>query len=144
MIIDILVRLNRALVPLIATAIVTSFVSPAAVTASGTNHGEPDNSSPFSAIYILGDSLSDTGRTSAALTLNPLFPFPPIPYATGHMSNGAVWIEYFAPMVRKIYNPSENLAWAGAMTGVGNVFGSNLPGMQQQLTQLYNSAGGSF
>lgn len=144
MIIDLLVRLKRALVPLMATASATLFVSLAAHAAPGTNDGKLDNNSPFSAIYILGDSLSDTGRTSAALTPNPLFPFPPVPYATGHMSNGAVWIEYFAPMVRKTYNPGENLAWAGAMTGVGNVFGAGLPGMQQQLTQLYNSTGRSL
>jgi phospholipase/lecithinase/hemolysin len=141
MIIDILARLKRASVPLVAVAIATLSVSTNAQSEPG---GTPSSNSPFSAIYVIGDSLSDTGRTSAALTTNPLFPFPPAPYAAGHMSNGAVWIEYFAPMVRKTYNPDENLAWAGAMTGVFNVFNEALPGMQQQLTQLHSRANGSF
>src|SRR5688572_22993673 len=126
MIIDILVRLKRALVPLVTAAIVTLSASIEAHAATGVFPGNSENSSPFSAIYVIGDSLSDTGRTAAAFAALQI-PFLPSDYASGRMSNGAVWVEYFAPMVRKTYNPAENLAWAGARTGGSNIFDPGIP-----------------
>jgi phospholipase/lecithinase/hemolysin len=98
----------------------------------------PDHNPPFSGIYVLSDSLSDTGRTSAVLTQLMGTVFPPLPYAPGRMSNGPLWIEYFAPQVRRAYEPLSNFSWAGANTGTLNVF-PGLPGMLQQLHELIGS-----
>lgn len=129
MIIDILVRLKRAFVPLVAAAIATLSVSTNAQSAPGGNPGKPDSNSPFSAIYIIGDGFSDTGRTSAVIS------FPPGYYAPGRMSNGALWIEYFAPLVRLPYNPLDNFAWEGATTGAANEWALDNTGMSSQLKE---------
>jgi phospholipase/lecithinase/hemolysin len=136
MIYDIFVRLKRAFVPLLAFA-VTFSVSSDALAESGGLPGRPGSGSPFSAIYVIGDSMSDTGRTAAVLPGYPQYPFP-------------LWIQYFAPMVRQAYNPLDNFAWAGAMTGftgivnnppdppvkaVNNVYGE-LPGMTNEVLEL--------
>ena len=146
MISDILVRLKRAFVPLFI-AVGAVAISNHALAAPGGIPGKPDSNSPFSAIYVIGDSLSDTGRTSAVLTTNPQLPFPPAPYASGRLSNGPLWIEQFAPMVRLDYNSLDNLAWAGALTGatllpqppllptINNIYGP-LPGMTNQALEL--------
>jgi phospholipase/lecithinase/hemolysin len=135
MTIDILVRLKRALLPLAAAVAVTLSVSTTVYAVTGGLSGKPDSNSPFSAIYIIGDSLSDTGRTSAVLSQSGTS-FPPVPYAPGRMSNGAVWIEYFAPLVRLSYNPLDNFAWAGATTGTANTFALPNTGMLNQLKEL--------
>jgi phospholipase/lecithinase/hemolysin len=100
----------------------------------------PQNQTPpFNAVYVIGDSLSDTGRTSAVLTQLMGTAFPPPPYAPGRMSNGPVWIEYFSPMIGRSYQPLDNFAWAGSNTGHLNVF-PGLPGMLDQLTELRTPA----
>ena len=146
MIYDILVRLKRAFIPLLVAVVGAVAVPNHALAAPGGIPGKPDSNSPFSAIYVIGDSLSDTGRTSSVLT-TPLFTFPPPPFAPGRMSNGSLWIEQFAPMVRLNYNPLDNLAWAGALTGatlipqppslptINNIYGP-LPGMTNQAIEL--------
>lgn len=82
---------------------------------------------PYSEIYLFGDSLSDTGRLFAATNL------PPAPYFEGRMSNGKLWIEELADTLNLTYNPDTNFAWAGATSGTTNLFGDDLPGLQQQL-----------
>lgn len=128
-------RLRCALLAAFAfTALALSFPA----TASANQGGTPanlDKNSPFTAIYVLGDSLSDTGRTSAAITSTTGVTFPPSPYAPGRFSNGALWIEYFASMVRRNYDPNTNLAWAGATTGLTNVEQSFLPGMKYEVDE---------
>ena len=100
----------------------------------------PENQTPpFNAVYVIGDSLSDTGRTSAVLTQLMGTAFPPPPYAPGRMSNGPVWIEYFSPMIGRSYQPLDNFAWAGSNTGHLNIF-TGLPGMLDQLTELRTPA----
>ena len=48
---------------------------------------------PFSAMYVFGDSLSDTGNVS--LATSGLVPGSP-PYANRSFSNGAVWAQDLA------------------------------------------------
>ena len=124
-----------------ASAVARAFALPALVAllfVSPTLSADPDKSQnePFKSIRVIGDSLSDTGRTSAVLTQSLGFTFPPPPYAPGRMSNGPLWIEQLAPQLRLDYSPADNFAWAGANTGHLNVF-AGLPGMLDQLDALF-------
>lgn len=126
--------LRRAVFPIIAISVfVASLVG--RVSAS-----QPDQGPPFTSVCVIGDSLSDTGRTSAVLTQITGPAFPPLPYAPGRMSNGPVWIEYFTPMLRQNYQPLDNFSWAGAGTGHENVFGPVLPGMLDELAEVCTPA----
>jgi outer membrane lipase/esterase len=137
-------QIKRAITPVVAVAFLLTLSIPVvAQAAAGGIPATPDHNPPFSAIYVIGDSLSDTGRTSAVLS-QPGFPFPPPPYATGRISNGPVWIEYLAPQVRRPYNALENFSWAGANTGTFNVFGAGLPGMLNELGELLTLTSGSL
>lgn len=89
----------------------------------------------FSAVTVIGDSLSDTGR--AAQVAGPLF--PPF-YYQGRISNGPVWVEYFSAKLGLAYDPLENFAWAGARSGYGNSLTPLLPGMRQQAEELLSLA----
>jgi phospholipase/lecithinase/hemolysin len=134
---SLLARLKGAFPPATAVAalLILSFVTPANAAAGG-RPAQLDHNPTFSSIVVLGDSLSDTGRTSAVLTQLLGTPFPPPPYAPGRMSNGPLWIEHFAPMVRQTYQPLDNYSWAGANTGHTNVFAIGLPGMLHELGEL--------
>lgn len=107
------------------------FVAPVSTQA---DPGKSQNE-PFRSIQVIGDSLSDTGRTSAVLTQLTGVATPPPPYAPGRFSNGALWIEQLAPRLRLAYQPLDNFSWAGANTGRLNVF-PGLPGMLDQLDEL--------
>jgi len=90
--------------------------------------------SPYSAIVVYGDSLSDNGN------LYGLAHYPPLPpYYQGRFSNGPVAIEQLAAGWGV---PLYDFAYGGATTGAGNVVdggtqtnlgGSGLPGMQKKL-----------
>jgi phospholipase/lecithinase/hemolysin len=81
----------------------------------------------FSAMYVFGDSLSDTGNSHADTGRTAHPPFAPIPndsYGIGghHYSNGQTWIEYLAKQIDLINgakpalrNPAfGNYAYGGA------------------------------
>ena len=61
----------------------------------------------FTALYVFGDSISDTGR-------NP--PAPGTNYYEGRYSNGPLWVEYLSPELGIPYNPSNNFAVSGSTT----------------------------
>ena len=116
----------------------------------------------YSAMYVFGDSLSDTGNDFAATTAQQMVPaIPPsvTPYATywqGRFSNGPVAVEYLwrfmsrnnnaqlAPFVR---NPSldgktsVNFAFGGSGSGIQNATptGFLVPGLVGQVG-LYTTA----
>lgn len=123
------VRLRRILASLVAFGALLALAPFASAQSGKGNPDQPDRNPPFSAIYVIGDSLSDTGRTFAAIGV------PPFPYYNGRPSNGALWIEQFAPTVRLTYNPLDNFSWAGANTGRLNVF-TGLPGMLDEIDEL--------
>src|SRR4051812_11397557 len=97
----------RALVTAAALGAFFTVVAPFATPLSAkTDNDTTPNDAPFKAINVIGDSLSDTGRTFAAIGV------PPPPYFNGRTSNGPLWIEYFAPSLRLTYNPLDNFSWA--------------------------------
>jgi phospholipase/lecithinase/hemolysin len=105
--------------------------------------------SPYSAVVVYGDSLSDSGNLYAAAG------FPGLPYYQGRRSNGPVAVEQLASAIGA---PLLDFAWIGATTGSGNYAdggtvtsagASGLPGMSsvfaatQGLLAPY-AAGGLF
>src|ERR1041384_6306889 len=70
---------------------------------------------PFSRIFVFGDSLSDTGNFYALSG-----GFPPAPYAGGRFSNGKLWVEYAAEALHMQILSGDNYAVAGATTGRDN------------------------
>ncbi|TFG83969.1 MAG: hypothetical protein E4H19_10950 [Chromatiales bacterium] len=98
--------------------------------------------SAYSAMYVFGDSLSDTGNVSLAIPGNP-----PPPYAPGRFSNGPVWVETLsANLGLGAVNPSllggKNYAWGGATTG--GLPPPSIPGTsltQQAATYLIDAGG---
>ena len=61
----------------------------------------------FTALYVFGDSLSDTGRSPATPSTN---------YFNGRFSNGPLWVEYLSADLGIPYNPSNNFAVSGTTT----------------------------
>src|SRR5215831_7333814 len=91
--------------------------------ATATTHA-----SAYSALYIFGDSLSDSGNNAIVLAPNTT-PVPisgndfiPVnPYASGHYTNGPVWAQDFAAILGLSASPSllggTNFAFGAARTG---------------------------
>lgn len=107
---------------------------------------------PFSSLYVFGDSLADIGSSPSAVfsiykllggQCDPGHPCPP--YSEGRISNGPVSVEYLADSILPGGGASTHFfsfATAGSTTGIGN-FGDGgsvneagtfgLPGMAQQI-----------
>jgi phospholipase/lecithinase/hemolysin len=95
-----------------AALVLTSLASAPLASAGERNCGR--GSTPlYSAVYVIGDSLSDTGRLAASGLVSPL----PTQFHNGRECNGPLWVEYFSPAVGLCYDPETNFSWAGAMTG---------------------------
>lgn len=94
----------------------------------------PAQAGSFSAVYVLGDSVSDSGNVALAIgypsgvpqvvsgsTYIPDFPY----YPSGRFSNGPVWAERYAAKLGVSALPSllggTDFAWAGARTGGADV-----------------------
>jgi phospholipase/lecithinase/hemolysin len=60
----------------------------------------------FTALYVFGDSLSDTGRN----------PAPATNYYDGRFCNGPLWVEYLSTNLGLVYNASNNFAVSGSTT----------------------------
>src|SRR5215813_12280424 len=91
--------------------------------ATATTHA-----SAYSALYIFGDSLSDSGNNAIVLAPNttpvPISGndfIPTFPYASGHYTNGPVWAQDFAAVLGLSASPSRlgatNYASGDARTG---------------------------
>jgi phospholipase/lecithinase/hemolysin len=87
----------------------------------------------YEAIYVFGDSFSDTGNAFNAT--NKTFP-PSSTYFNGRFSNGLVWVEYLAQDLGSSFNPRTNFAFGGATTGVDNISIPGFPGLQQQIASF--------
>jgi len=93
-----------------------------------------------SAIFVFGDSLSDTGNMFAASA--GTVP-PAATYQNGRFSNGSVWVDRLSAVsglplapVTQIFAPTAsgvNFAFGGSTTGLTNGFGGGLPGLTQQV-----------
>lgn len=95
----------------------------------------------FSAVFVYGDSLSDTGNIY--LASGGTIPLSP-PYYNGRFSNGPLAAEYLA---NHLQSPLGSFAWGGATTGIGDsgdggtqtsLGSKGLPGM---LLQVQGSLG---
>lgn len=94
------------------------------------------SASPYSNVFVYGDSLSDTGNIYNAS--GHTIPQSP-PYYMGRFSNGPLAVEYLA---NSLHSPLTSFAWGGATTGIGDsgdggtqtTLGSlGLPGMLLQV-----------
>lgn len=95
----------------------------------------PASAGQFTNLVVFGDSLSDTGNMLAATGGG----VPPSPaYFEGRFSNGPVWPEYLASALDL---PLQNLAYGGAQTGQGNLFGPAFPGLSTQIALWKEAAG---
>jgi phospholipase/lecithinase/hemolysin len=98
--------------------------------------------SAYSAMYVFGDSLSDTGNVYAAT--GGTVPTSP-PYYLGRFSNGPVWVETLsANLGLGAVAPSvlggKNFAWGGAVTGPALT--STFPTLTQQAATYLGGVGG--
>jgi phospholipase/lecithinase/hemolysin len=94
----------------------------------------------INALYVFGDSLSDTGTVFRAT--GGLYP-PNPPYFQGRYSNGRVWVEYLAEHLQISSNQINNFACGGATTaGVDQDSSSNsysnslVPGLLTQVQSI--------
>ncbi len=94
--------------------------------------------SPFSGLYVFGDSLSDNGNLYA-LSGGAVPPSPP--YFAGRASNGPVAVEYLASGLGLAPAQFHDLAIVGATTGAGGVYGAST-GMTSQLGAYQAALGG--
>ena len=109
----------------------------------------------FNALYVFGDSLSDTGNTFTAT--QGQIPVPTVnnsnrpAYFSGRFSNGPIWVDYFGsqkgltptPFVTLLANPNivptdgVNFALGGAQTGIVSSF----PGFQDNIPGVLGQVG---
>lgn len=107
---------------------------------------QPAHAGPFSAVFILGDSVSDSGNVALAIgqpagvpqTVSGNTYVPDYPYfPSGRFSNGSVWAELYAAKLGASAVPSlmggTDFAWAGARTGGADV---PVPTLTTQAGQL--------
>ncbi|MHB1238935.1 MAG: SGNH/GDSL hydrolase family protein [Gammaproteobacteria bacterium] len=100
---------------------------------------------PYTSLFVLGDSLSDSGNAFVALggrTSQPPFaPIPSLPYASGRFSNGPVWAEDLAGMLGLSAAPSllggSDYAFGGARTGPAGSIPPSLLDQSQTLLAAY-------
>ena len=91
---------------------------------------------PFSRLYVFGDSLSDTGRFYADTGV------PPAPYYSGRHCNGPLWIEQFATRLGMELHQENSYAYAGAGSGRDNENDNdfaqpqNFPGLLDQVDEF--------
>ena len=118
---------------------------------------------PFSDIFVLGDSMSDSGNTASVPGTSPRpVPFgsaPPSYYAGGRFTNGPAWVEglatNFGLSAAPFLKGGTNYAFGGAKTGPlasppGSAFPPSLsnpaypPSLSDQSYQLQQTFGGSL
>ena len=91
---------------------------------------------PYSRLYVFGDSLSDTGRFYADTGV------PPAPYSLGRHCNGPLWIEQLASRLGMELRQENNYAYAGAGSGRDNENDNhfpqpqNFPGLLDQVDEF--------
>ena len=80
--------------------------------------GQASAATSYRAMYIFGDSLSETGNYAAIGAGGAVYPAP---YAQGRFSNGDVWVDYLATALgldapTAAAAGGNNYAWGGART----------------------------
>jgi outer membrane lipase/esterase len=109
---------------------------------------------PYSALYVFGDSLSDSGNNRAALGFNGPNPtsatfVPSLPYAPSNTySNGATWVTPFAAglglsainSAPSLVGGGHNYAYGGATTSTTTPPALFPPSLQLQVGQFLGSS----
>lgn len=107
---------------LAALSVALSLLSPSGVGAS-----------PYSNIYVFGDSLSDSGRLFAMIG------WPGSPYYQGRFSNGPIWVESVAATLGLAFDPKTNYAFGGARSD-GSNSSKLLPGLASEVEMYLATA----
>jgi phospholipase/lecithinase/hemolysin len=107
----------------------------AAAAALTITAGQAFASSPFSAIYSFGDSLSDVGNVYSFTHGRE----PAAPYVNGQFSNGPVWVQDLAslmglPALTPSLTGGNDYAWGGATTGYRGTNNSPFPSLAKQIS----------
>ena len=121
---------------------------PLALAASLLLAGPLSHAASFSALYVMGDSLSDMGNAARVAGVNAGqivgddSYVPDLPYASGTLSNGPVWADYLS----KSLGLGPSVAWLGGGTnyafGGANTSGGTSPSLIQQAAWLVADAKG--
>lgn len=123
------------------TGLRTKFGSMVAIACCALLTGNTLAEVPFPRMYSFGASLTDTGNFYQATGGT----VPPIPYWEGRVSNGPVWVEHLAAKLRIPFDPTDNYAWLGSMTGDTNfrdIPGAMyFPGFEQQIDAFLENVG---
>ncbi|MBD3887171.1 SGNH/GDSL hydrolase family protein [Phormidium tenue FACHB-886] len=103
-----------------------------------------DNHHELNQIFVFGDSLSDVGNSFSIIQKAGGEGLPPSPpYFQGRFSNGLVWVEYLAHLLKILPDRHTNFATGGANTDSTNTYIPNnpahLPGLQQQIDGFITS-----
>ncbi len=114
---------------------------PAFVVATALLPAAPVAASPYSALYVFGDSLSDAGNAYIATQkVPPIQPVSP-PYYHGVFSNGPVWAQDLSlslglPPLTASLAGGTDFAYGGAQTGTTPLHTANRTDLPAQLTQF--------
>jgi phospholipase/lecithinase/hemolysin len=91
---------------------------------------DSNGAASYAGMYVLGDGLSDTGRSPA-----------PVGYFNGRWSNGPLWPEQFSERLGLAYDASRNFARAEALTaGLGAQVGQIGQVSANQLCAIWSGA----
>ncbi len=108
------------------------------ITGTGTTPATPPPGSPYSTLYVFGDSLSDAGNDFALS--HGVIPVSP-PYSDGRFTNGPVWVQDLAtgmglPAPTPSLSGGNDFAYGGAYTGTVPGHSANPSDLNYQLTQF--------
>lgn len=117
-------------------------VATAVISAKPVAPVQAASGAPYSAMYVFGDSLSDTGNVSLATA--GLLPVSP-PYADRSFSNGPVWAQDVAqsiglPALQPSLAGGTDFAYGGALTGQTPVHTLNPTDLTSQYSQFLAQA----
>ena len=111
-------RVCGFLLPLLAVGVMTAAAPKVA------------NAQNYSKLVVFGDSISDNGnvyRVSSGFV--PQSP----PYYMGRFSNGPIYVDDLAAIPGFVGQPTEDLAYGGALTDTNNSGDPRLPGMRTEV-----------
>lgn len=111
----------------------------------------PALAGPFSALYVLGDSQSDSGNAAILSPVRAVPPYQPVPpgaYLSGRLSDGPVWAEFLAARLGvsavASFAGGTNSAIATARIVDERPAGTHVPSLTEQAGLLLTGLGGAL